>query len=443
NSINVTAGAASGSIMVVATNSCGTSSSSSLAVNITSTPSQPGAITGPASLCQGANGTYSVPSVPGATSYNWTLPSGWTGSSTTNSIAAVAGNTSGSIQVTVTNNCGTSTAQTLAVNSSAGAPAQPGAISGSVNVCGGATATYSVSPVTGADSYTWTLPGGWTGTSTTNSINAVAGTSSGNISVVANNICGSGTAQTLAVNVSALTQPAAITGAAAVCQGATETYTVPAVTGATAYNWTLPTGWTGSSATNSITVTAGTAGGSLSVTATDGTCTSPARNIALTVNPVPAVPTISAAGGVLASSSTSGNQWLLNGNPIPNATSQFYTPAQAGFYTVTVTNANGCTASSAPFSYTTIGMADDYANGIQLEVYPNPAREQVYIKATTTETMQLEVCDLVGKVLMKAEMSAIGGKVEHNLNTASLSKGVYLLNLHTNAGKTTKRLVIQ
>jgi hypothetical protein len=58
---------------------------------------------------------------------------------------------------------------------------------------------YKVPAVTGATSYTWTLPNGWTGTSTNDSISAMAGTTGGNITVMATNACGSSTAQTLAV----------------------------------------------------------------------------------------------------------------------------------------------------------------------------------------------------------------------------------------------------
>jgi hypothetical protein len=45
-------------------------------------------------------------------------------------------------------------------------------------------------------------------------------------------------------------------------------------------------------------------------------------------------PTITINGGILASSSSKGNQWFLNGNPIAGATAPFYKPTQSGSYTV-------------------------------------------------------------------------------------------------------------
>jgi len=231
-------------------------------------PAMPGAISGMANVCFGSTNTYSVALVSGATSYTWTLPSGWMGTSTTNSITAAAGS-SGVISVTANNQWGSSSPRTFnltvttvnvavtqAVNTLtasatgaayqwvncldysiiagqslqsytptlsgsyavivtqsgcsdtsacssvyiAGPPPQPGDIVGDEMVCKGSINLYSISPVNGATSYTWTLPGGWIGTSTTNSINALV-MSSGTISVTANNTNGSSVAQTFYVTV--------------------------------------------------------------------------------------------------------------------------------------------------------------------------------------------------------------------------------------------------
>jgi hypothetical protein len=101
-------------------------------------------------------------------------------------------------------------------------PAQPGTIAGNTSVTAGTTNTYSIAAVSGATSYTWTLPSGWTGTSSTTSITATAGSAGGTISVKANNLCGSGTARTLTVTVSgtsanlALNKPTATSSVEAV-----------------------------------------------------------------------------------------------------------------------------------------------------------------------------------------------------------------------------------
>lgn len=83
--------------------------------NCSAAPSQPGTINGPAIVCEGSINTYHVSGVPGASSYTWTLLGSWSGSSTTDSIAALAGSTGGNVTVTANNACGSSSLQTLSV----------------------------------------------------------------------------------------------------------------------------------------------------------------------------------------------------------------------------------------------------------------------------------------------------------------------------------------
>ena len=270
NSIAITSGNAGGTISVVAINNCGESVARSLAVTIGgSLPAQPGSITGLVSVCQGRQQAYNVPAVSGATSYRWSIPNGWTGSSTTNSIAVTSGNAGGNISVFAINSCGESVARSLAVSIGGTLPAQPGAITGLVSVCQGRQQTYNVPAVSGATSYRWSIPNGWTGNSTTNSIAVTSGNAGGNISVVAINSCGESVARSLAVTIggSLPAQPGDMSGSSILCQGQSQTYSVTSISGATSYSWSLPGGWTGSSKTNTITVTAGAAGGTLSVRA--------------------------------------------------------------------------------------------------------------------------------------------------------------------------------
>lgn len=77
-----------------------------------------------------------------------------------------------------------------------------GVIAGDSIVCQGDNpVVYSVSPIANATSYLWTLPGGASGTSTTNSIPVNFGTtaSSGNITVRGTNTCGDGAVSSLLI----------------------------------------------------------------------------------------------------------------------------------------------------------------------------------------------------------------------------------------------------
>jgi hypothetical protein len=188
--------------------------------------------------------------------------------------------------------------------SAPGGPATPGAISGTATQCpGSANLSYSITSVSGASGYGWTVPTGWTILSGqgTNSITVTAGTAgqNGNISVTAANTCGSSAASNLAVTVgnAAPQNPGNVTGSLTTCPGTSAlTYSVGNAANATGYTWTVPSGWTITSGTgtNSITVTAGTAGqnGTISVTADNACGSSTASTLAVSVdNGTPATPT--------------------------------------------------------------------------------------------------------------------------------------------------------
>lgn len=80
-------------------------------------PSVSGSITGGTYVYTNSILTYSVQPVPGATSYNWQFPGGWTGSGTGlgNSVTVTVCTSSGSVTVTPVNSCSQSQSSVLAV----------------------------------------------------------------------------------------------------------------------------------------------------------------------------------------------------------------------------------------------------------------------------------------------------------------------------------------
>lgn len=170
-------------------------------------------------------------------------------------------------------------------------PATPGTITGAITACNGSAGNvYSISAVSGATSYTWTVPSGASITSGqgTASIIVAFGSASGNIGVTATNACGTSAANTLVVTINppAPATPGAITGSTTFCSGsAGNVYSVSAVSGATSYTWSVPSGATIASGqgTVSITVTFGSTSGNISVTATNSCGTSAANTLAVTL----------------------------------------------------------------------------------------------------------------------------------------------------------------
>jgi len=359
NSITVNYGttAISGNITVKGANSCGYGTSSSLAITVNPLPNAAGTISGLTTVCQGQSGvSYSVPVISNANSYMWMLPNGTSGTSTTNNITVNYNNTasSGNITVKGQNSCGLGTVSTLAITVNP-LPDTAGNISGNATVCQGQNnVTYSTPTIANATTYIWTLPTGATGTSSTNSItvNYSNAASSGNITVKGQNTCGSGVSKSMAITVNPLPVVAgSISGNTTVCQGQLGvTYNIPVITNATSYIWTLPTGATGTSSTNSITVNYGISAisGNITVKGQNSCGVGTASTLAIIVNPLP-----SPSGNI------TGNTTVCQGQN--NVTYSIQTIANATTYIWTLPN--GATGSSLTNTIT-VNYSSSASSGI-------------------------------------------------------------------------------
>ncbi|MCX6291267.1 MAG: M12 family metallo-peptidase [Bacteroidetes bacterium] len=242
-------------------------------------------------------------------------------------------------------------------------PGAAGIITGTATVCQGQTGVvYSVAAVVNATGYSWTLPAGGSITAGTNTnsitVSYSASASSGNVSVYGLNAgCNGSSSPAFAVTVNSLPLAAgSITGTASVCQNqAGVVYSVPVISGATGYNWTLPSGTsiTAGTNTNSITVSfsSGAVSGNVTVAGSNTCGSGTASNFAVSVSPAPAAAVVTAggsttfcSGGSVSLSFTAGSgisyQWRKDGVNISGATTSPYTATVAGSYDVVSTSSS-------------------------------------------------------------------------------------------------------
>ena len=428
-----------------------------------STPAAAGAISGQTSVCANSTETYSVGTITGATSYVWTAPSGAsiTGGQGTTSITVTIGSSTGTGNLSVygsnTNGNGAPSNLTVTINS---APAATTAITGGSNPCQNSIEVYSVTDVPGT-TYPWSVPSGSTIVSGQGShlVNVTFSATSGDISVVPSNSCGSAVSTNKAITVSPVAAQASnVAGSTSPCQASVQTYSVTNVAGIN-YAWSVPAGSsiTSGQGTNSITMTTGTGNGVVSVIPSNSCGAGESTNLAITVNLLPAIPSTPDGPAVvnLAFNTTS------NYTTATGATSYVWqlTPANAGVISGTTATAlvtwnasftgnagisvkglNTCGESTwSPVKTTqitnTTGL-DESNSGISVST-----NKSGYISVSmNTDAYQANVMvlDLTGRLI---EKSTIPGKGTSELNQ-NLKTGIYLVVVDAGKSELKKKIFV-
>lgn len=227
----------------------------------------------------------------------------------------------------------------------------------SITVCSGSNAAFTISAAGSNLTYQWKksgtdIPGA---TSNTYNIPGVTLSDAGNYTVSITGSCGNvlSNVVTLTVNTTPPVPTISATSSTSFCQGSSVTLNSSAATGNQWYkDGVLISGATN----NSYTVFQA---GNYTVQVTSGGCSALSNATNVIVNTPPPAPSINGSSPIticagntatLNTSSTTGNQWYLNGVAISGATGQTYNVSQAGNYTV-INTVNGC---SSPASNTVI-----------------------------------------------------------------------------------------
>lgn len=198
--------------------------------------------------------------------------------------------------------------------------------------------------------------------------------------------------------------------------------------------------WSSGQTTSSISISP-TSTVTYSVIVSDTSGCSKIDSIKIVVFPLPATPTISVNGVVLMSSSSTGNQWYLNGNPISGETSQFYTITQNGFYTVCVIDVNGCVACSAILNFTSTMIVEKKLN-LSISISPNPSTG-IFSIQSSEKISSIEIVNVIGEKITPLHLSPKGESVMVTL-LSGLRQGIYFYKVKS-ADETihTGKLIIQ
>lgn len=319
-------------------------------------------------------------------------------------------------------------------------PNAPDEIFGETEFCVNTTGvSFSIDPVGGAIDYHWTVPANASiasGQGTT-SITVDFGATSGNITVAVEDSCGIGAPALLPVSlINTPPAPGAVTGPTGICANAGPvTLTIPAVSGATSYTWTIPLGATliSGQGTTTLIIDFGINSGTVAVTADNDCGSSAPTTLAVEVFPPTSV-TLDIPADTLCLNA--GPYTLTGGNPVdgvysgPGVSNGIFDPETAGIgiHTLTLTYEDefGCvfSASDDIVVDACAGLFDLRGQTTQLVVSPNPTPGQITIQPMEWQEWEIRVLDQTGR-LVATHFNT------WNLDLSQQPSGMYFLVVHS------------
>jgi hypothetical protein len=386
--------------------------------------------------CATPNGAFTTVASGGASPYTYTF----SGGAATNTTGTFTGLNGGTYTVTATdaNSCsGTTTAVVTTTTPTIG-----GAVGNNTanTLCTGGNGSFSIAGSGGTSPYTYAITG--SSNSTGSFTNLAAGAYV--VTVTDVNSCSGTASVTIANNPPTVTVTTSSTTPDTLCNGNSGGFVLSA-TGATG-----PYTYAFSGNSNTTGSFSGLAGGAFTVTVTSSNGCTTTQNVTVPTQTATVTVTTSSTNASSASSPNGSATATPTGGSAPytftwsNAqTTQTAVNVLPGSYTVTATDANGCSASQT----VTVGFNSGIANTGEvktLNVFPNPASTTLNINATLNQTSDV-VIELVNSIGAKV-LSVNAGRtdaVNETMDVRNLSKGVYHLRLLVNGSVSTQTLVIE
>ena len=169
-------------------------------------------------------------------------------------------------------------------------------------------------------------------------------------------------------------------------------------------------------------------------------------SVQVSVNPLPATPVITNvfAAAQLVCNETTGLQWYFNDTLMVGETNQVVNYSHNGDYTVTYTDANGCTSISNVSTVIDVSVND--ISGITgMELFPNPTNGILNVNLNSNESLSISISiiDLQGREVYSMNNLNVNGELNQQIDLTHLSNGVYSLLIRDEKGVSSAKLIIE
>jgi len=121
------------------------------------------------------------------------------------------------------------------------------------------------------------------------------------------------------------------------------------------------------------------------------------------------------------------------------------TPGQGSIYVIE-TDVNGCIGDTINLTVTIFQSTGITENQSQkISIYPNPSRDIFNITFTSNEKQDLEIriINVIGEEVYKEDLQQFIGEYVKSINLEQYNKAIYFLEIETDDGVITKKLILQ
>lgn len=164
----------------------------------------------------------------------------------------------------------------------------------------------------------------------------------------------------------------------------------------------------------------------------------------LSVSATPPTPSFAQNGDTLLASAGFQYQWYYNNIPLSGATSAQYVVSLSGPYSVSVTDANGCSAMSSSRLVSLVGI-EETRNELVFYVFPNPVTNEfsIFLHSNKPLILTVSLYDVIGRKIMSETKNMSFSEEVFKYDVKNLTQGIYFLQIGSDQKKWIRSLIKQ
>ncbi|KAF0196437.1 MAG: kgp [Bacteroidetes bacterium] len=168
--------------------------------------------------------------------------------------------------------------------------------------------------------------------------------------------------------------------------------------------------------------------------------------VTVEVVPAPETPVIEQVEAGLVSSSAEGNQWFNREGPVEGAVNQIFEPTVSDYYHVVVTSIAGCESAASNEIYYTVEGVSNLKTENNMEVYPNPFRNNLHISYNLSKSgaVRISLLNLLGQeaLVLNDNSSVAAGNHNLTVSPSNLKPGIYFIKLQSGDFTIVRKIVL-